>query len=85
MLVTDFEKCENTPMYVLDLFTDANRTRWRSIIKHNVLSDTDKYILGRGRDKPKVVEEEDVCVPGSAALAGKMILHLNYRKPGSSR
>jgi hypothetical protein len=68
MLVTDFENVE-TPDDVLDMFTDANLTSGDPH-KANVLM-TCNYIVGRGR-KTEIGEEEDVYVPGSAALAGKM-------------
>jgi hypothetical protein len=68
MLVTDFENVES-PDDVLDMFTDANLTGGDPH-KANVLM-TCNYIVGRGR-KSEVGEEEDVYVPGSAALAGKM-------------
>lgn len=68
MMVTDFENIE-TPDDVLDLFTDANLTGGDPH-KANVVM-TCNYIVGRGK-KTEVGEEEDVYVPGSAALAGKM-------------
>jgi hypothetical protein len=68
MLVTDFVNVE-TPDDVLDLFTDANLTGGDPH-KANVVM-TCNYIVGRGKVK-EVGEEEDVYVPGSAALAGKM-------------
>ena len=68
MLVTDFENIE-TPEDVLDMFTDANLTSGDPH-KANVIM-TCNYIVGRGK-KTEVGEEEDVYVPGSAALAGKM-------------
>ncbi len=68
MLVTDFENVE-TPDDVLDLFTDANLTGGDPH-KANVLM-TCNYIVGRGK-KTEVGEQEDLYVPGSAALAGKM-------------
>ena len=68
MLVTDFENVE-TPDDVLDLFTDANLTGGDPH-KANVLM-TCNYIVGRGK-KSEVGEQEDLYVPGSAALAGKM-------------
>ena len=68
MLVTDFENVE-TPDDVLDLFTDANLTGGDPH-KANMLM-TCNYVVGRGRNKD-VGEEEDVYVPGSAALAGKL-------------
>jgi hypothetical protein len=68
MLVTDFENVES-PDDVLDMFTDANLTSGDPH-KANVLM-TCNYIVGRGK-KTEVGEDEDVYVPGSAALAGKM-------------
>jgi hypothetical protein len=68
MLVTDFENVE-TPDDVLDMFNDANLTGGDAH-KANVLM-TCNYIVGRGK-KAEVGEEEDLYVPGSAALAGKM-------------
>ena len=68
MLVTDFVNVE-TPDDALDLFTDANLTGGDPH-KANVLM-TCNYIVGRGK-KVEVGEEEDVYVPGSSALAGKM-------------
>lgn len=68
MLVTDFENIES-PDDVLDMFTDANLTGGDPH-KANVMM-TCNYIVGRGK-KAEVGEEEDVFVPGSAALAGKM-------------
>jgi hypothetical protein len=68
MLVTDFENVES-PDDVLDLFTDANLTGG-DVHKANVMM-TCNYIVGRGKNK-EVGEEEDVYVPGSAALAGKI-------------
>ncbi len=68
MLVTDFENVE-TPDDVLDLFTDANLTGGDPH-KANMMM-TCNYVVGRGKNK-EVGEEEDVYVPGSAALAGKL-------------
>ena len=68
MLVTDFENVE-TPDDVLDMFNDANLTGGDPH-KANVLM-TCNYIVGRGK-KTEVGEEEDLYVPGSAALAGKL-------------
>lgn len=68
MLVTDFLNVES-PDDVLDMFTDANLTGGDPH-KANVLM-TCNYIVGRGK-KTEVGEEENVYVPGSAALAGKM-------------
>jgi hypothetical protein len=68
MLVTDFENIE-TPDDVLDLFTDAELTS-ADPHKANIIM-TCNYIVGRGK-KTEVNEEDDLYVPGSAALAGKM-------------
>lgn len=68
MMVTDFENVE-TPDDVLDMFTDANLTGGDPH-KANIMM-TCNYIVGRGKNKD-VGEEEDIYVPGSAALAGKM-------------
>jgi hypothetical protein len=68
MLVTDFVNVES-PDDVLDIFNDANLTGGDPH-KANVMM-TCNYIVGRGR-KTEIGEEEDVYVPGSAALAGKM-------------
>jgi hypothetical protein len=68
MMVTDFANVE-TPEDALDLFTDANLTSGDPH-KANILM-TCNYIVGRGKNKD-IGEDEDVYVPGSAALAGKM-------------
>jgi hypothetical protein len=68
MLLTDFENVE-TPEDVLDMFTDANLTGGEAH-KANVMM-TCNYVVGRGKNTD-VGEEEDVYVPGSAALAGKV-------------
>jgi hypothetical protein len=68
MLVTDFENVES-PDEALSLFTDCNLTSGDAH-KANVIM-TCNYIVGRGK-KANVGEEEDMYVPGSAALAGKM-------------
>ncbi len=68
MLVTDFENVE-TPDDVLDMFTDANLTGGDAH-KANVMM-TCNYIVGRGKNAD-LGEEEDIYVPGSAALAGKI-------------
>lgn len=68
MLVTDFENLEN-PDDVLELFTEANLTS-ADACKSNVVM-TCNYLVGRGK-VAEVGEEEDLYVPGSAALAGKM-------------
>lgn len=68
MLVTDFDNIE-TPDDVLDLFVEGNYTS-ADPHKANAIM-TCNYIVARGK-KTEVGEEEDMYVPGSAALAGKM-------------
>lgn len=68
MLLTDFENVES-PEDVLDMFTDANLTGGDAH-KANVMM-TCNYVVGRGKNAD-IGEEEDVYVPGSAALAGKV-------------
>jgi hypothetical protein len=68
MMVTDFENLDK-PDDVLDLFTENNLTS-ADAFKSNVLM-TCNYLVGRGK-VAEVGEEEDLYVPGSAALAGKM-------------
>ncbi|MBS1777576.1 MAG: type VI secretion system contractile sheath protein TssC [Bacteroidetes bacterium] len=68
MLVTDFVNTE-TPEDALDLFNSANLTGGDAH-KANVMM-TCNYVVGRGKNV-EVGEEEDVYVPGSAALAGKL-------------
>jgi hypothetical protein len=68
MMVTDFENLEN-PDDVLDLFTDSNLTS-ADAFKSNIVM-TCNYLVGRGK-VTEVGEQEDLYVPGSAALAGKM-------------
>ena len=68
MLVTDFQDLE-TPDDVVDIFFNADHTGG-DVYKSNVIM-TCNYLLGR----PKVAEvgeEENLYVPGSGALAGKI-------------
>jgi hypothetical protein len=68
MMVTDFEDLDK-PDDVLDLFTESNLTSADGF-KSNIIM-TCNYLVGRGK-VAEVGEEEDLYVPGSAALAGKM-------------
>lgn len=68
MLVTDFVNVEQ-PDDAIDLFTAANMTGG-DLYRSNVIM-TCNWLAGRGR-VAEVGEEEDLFVPGSAALAGKM-------------
>jgi hypothetical protein len=68
MLVTDFADLDQ-PDDVLDLFTAANLTS-ADAYKSNVIM-TCNWLIGRQK-VAEVGEEEDLSVPGSAALAGKM-------------
>lgn len=68
MLVTDFADLDQ-PDDVVDLFTSANLTS-ADPHKANVIMTTNWMV---GREKiAEVGEEENLSVPGSAALAGKM-------------
>ncbi len=68
MLITDFADLDQ-PDDVVDLFTSANLTSAEPH-KANVIMTTNWMV---GREKvAEVGEEENLSVPGSAALAGKM-------------
>lgn len=68
MLVTDFLNLDQ-PDDVIDLFTAANLTGGDAY-RSNVIM-TCNWLVGRGR-VDEAGEEDDLYVPGSAALAGKM-------------
>lgn len=68
MLVTDFADLDQ-PDDVIDLFTSGNYTSAEAY-KSNVIMTTN-WLIGREKNTT-VGEEEDLTVPGSAALAGKM-------------
>ncbi len=68
MLITDFADLDH-PDDVIDLFTEANLTGGDAF-KSNVMM-TCNWLVGRGKVQ-EVGEEDDLTVPGSAALAGKM-------------
>jgi len=68
MLVTDFADLDQ-PDDVIDLFTSANLTGGEAF-RSNVIM-TCNWLVGRGK-VAEVGEEDDLTVPGSAALAGKM-------------
>jgi hypothetical protein len=68
MLVTDFANLD-TPDDVIDLFTDANFTGG-DVYRSNVIM-TCNWLVGRGKVE-MAGEEEDLFVPPSSALAGKM-------------
>ncbi|EDM34696.1 hypothetical protein PBAL39_14104 [Pedobacter sp. BAL39] len=68
MLVTDFADLDQ-PDDVIDLFTAANLTGGDAF-RSNVIM-TCNWLVGRGK-VAEVGEEDDLTVPGSAALAGKM-------------
>ena len=68
MLVTDFMDVDN-PDDTLDMFTEANLTGGE-IHRSNVMMACN-YIVGRGKNA-EIDEEEDLMVPPSAALAGKL-------------
>ncbi|PST83466.1 type VI secretion system contractile sheath protein TssC [Pedobacter yulinensis] len=68
MLVTDFADLDQ-PDDVIDLFSAANYTGGDAF-RSNVIM-TCNWLVGRGK-VDEVGEEDDLTVPGSAALAGKM-------------
>jgi hypothetical protein len=68
MLVTDFADLDQ-PDDVIDLFTAANLTG-ADAFRSNVIM-TCNWLVGRGKVS-EVGEEDDLTIPGSAALAGKM-------------
>lgn len=68
MLVTDFANLDQ-PDDVIDLFTSANLTGGDAF-RSNVIM-TCNWLVGRGKVE-EAGEEDDLHVPGSASLAGKM-------------
>lgn len=68
MLVTDFENLDNVDD-VIDLFESANLTGG-DIYRSNVMMACN-WLVGRGKNK-EIAEEEDVMIPPSSALAGKL-------------
>jgi hypothetical protein len=68
MLVTDFADLDH-PDDVIDLFTEANLTSGDAY-KSNVIM-TANYLIGRAK-VAEAGEADDLSIPGSAALAGKM-------------
>jgi hypothetical protein len=68
MLVTDFADLDQ-PDDVIDLFTSANLTGGDAFKSNTIM--TCNWMVGRGK-VAEVGEEDNLYVPGSAALAGKM-------------
>jgi hypothetical protein len=68
MLVTDFADLEQ-PDDVVDLFTAANLTGGDAFKSNTIM--TCNWLVGRGKVS-EAGEEDDLYIPGSAALAGKM-------------
>ncbi|MFT3936531.1 MAG: DUF5458 family protein [Chitinophagaceae bacterium] len=68
MLVTDFANLEQ-PDDVVDMFNAANLTGGE-LHRSNVIM-TCNYLVGRGKAS-EVGEADDVYIPGSSSLAGKM-------------
>ena len=68
MLVTDFADLEQ-PDDVIDLFTSANLTGGDAFKSNTIM--TCNWMVGRGKVS-EIGETEDLYIPGSAALAGKM-------------
>lgn len=72
LLVTDFEDLD-APDDVMELFESANLTSGDPF-KSNVIM-TCNYLVGRGK-QADVGEEDNLYIPGSAALAGKIYMTL---------
>jgi hypothetical protein len=68
MLLTDFEHLD-APEDVLDLFESANLTGGDGYLSNVIMACN--WLVGRGKVQ-EVGEEEDLYVPPSAALAGKI-------------
>lgn len=68
MLVTDFVNLDK-PDDVIEMFDGANLTGG-DLYRSNVIM-TCNYLVGRGK-ADEIGEEEDVFLPGSSSLAGKM-------------
>jgi len=68
MLITDFADLDQ-PDDVIDLFTEANLTGGDAFRANMMM--TCNWLVGRGKVQ-EIGEEDDLTVPGSAALAGKM-------------
>jgi len=68
MLVTDFADLEQ-PDDVVDLFTAANLTGGDAFKSNTIM--TCNWLVGRGKVS-EAGEVDDLYIPGSAALAGKM-------------
>ncbi|UFH52063.1 DUF5458 family protein [Spirosoma sp. KNUC1025] len=68
MMVTDFEHLD-APEDVVDLFESADLTGGDAYLSNVMM--TCNWLTGRGKHQD-VGEEEDLYVPGSAALAGKV-------------
>lgn len=68
MMVTDFQHLD-APEDVVDLFESANLTGGDAYLSNVMM--TCNWLTGRGKHQD-VGEEEDLYVPGSTALAGKV-------------
>ena len=68
MLVTDFANLDK-PDDVVEMFNSANLTGGEAFRSNTIM--TCNYLIGRGK-ADEVDEAEDIMVPGSASLAGKM-------------
>lgn len=68
MLITDFANLDN-PDDVINIFTDGNFTGADAYRSNTIM--TCNWIVGRGKVE-QAGEEEDLFVPPSTALAGKM-------------
>jgi hypothetical protein len=67
MMITDFEHLD-APEDVVDLFESANLTGGDAYLSNVIM--TCNWLVGRGKNKD--LEEEDLFVPPSPALAGKI-------------
>jgi Type VI secretion system, TssC, VipB len=72
MLITDFEDLD-APDDVMELFESADLTSGDPFKSNTIM--TCNYLVGRGR-QGDVGEEDNLYVPGSSALAGKIYMTL---------
>jgi Type VI secretion system, TssC, VipB len=72
MLITDFENFD-TPDDVMELFEAANLTSGDPFKSNTIM--TCNYLVGRAK-QADVGEEDNLYVPGSSALAGKIYMTL---------
>ncbi|WP_443939958.1 DUF5458 family protein [Pedobacter sp. MW01-1-1] len=68
MLITDFANLDK-PDDVVEMFNSANLTGGEAFKSNTIM--TCNYLVGRGKTT-EIEEADDVMIPGSASLAGKM-------------